>query len=434
MTEIKLRFELNDKANREGLKEVFLVVTDSDGKRKIKTGVSCKDEYFGVKKDILTALGKKVNKRVLTPEKWITNKDKEASYKNSQLQAKIDEYRKAYDSTKAKDSYVNKESVIKAVNNKTTLKDVVGVFDRYIKDLKDADDYPNEKGYVTARGHLVNYLEKEHKSSKIDFRHIDKAFLTKYEKYLFNTINGGEGSDASVHTIMKRVRRIFNYAIGEGIITPDVYPFRSYKLPSIAPKYKERLSKEEITQFDTQEYERGTGKFNAQKCFMLALRLAGARIEDVLNLRVKNCAGGRITYNMKKGVTKSKLKSIKIDEKIQEILNIYVTKNSQANDFILPFLPPAFDKFSNKEQKKEIGRKTSYINGLLKEIADDASISINLTTHISRHSFASATLKVTKDIKALQEALGHSNPKITAGYLEELNIENLDEMMASVAI
>jgi site-specific recombinase XerD len=434
MTEIKLRFELNDKINREGLNDIFLIVTDSEGKRKIKTGISCKDEHFGVKKGVLTANDKKVLKRVLTPTKWITNKDKEASYKNDQLQKKLDEYRKAYDSTKSKDNYVNKESVIKAVNNKTTLKDVVAVFDRRIKELQDADDYPNEKGYVTTKGHLLGFLVKENKSSKIDFRHIDKAFLQKLEKYLFKTINGGECSDASVHTQMKRLRAIFNYAIAEKIITPDIYPFATYTLPSITPKYKERLSLEELNQFEAVKYDKGTGAFNAQNIFMLAVRMAGTRVEDMLTLRVKNVAGGRITFNMKKGNTKGKLKSFKITDKIQIILNHYITKKSKPDDLIFPYLPPAIDKFSNKEYKKEIGRKTSLLNKYLKTIADDACIGKKITTHISRHSFGSIMIKKTKDIKALQEAFGHSTVRQTQGYLQELNIEGLDEMMAEVDI
>jgi integrase/recombinase XerD len=432
MVEIKFRFEINDKPNRLGLNEVFLVVTDSGKKQKIKTEVYTKNDSFGVFKDVLTAKGKKINKRVLTYGKWITNKDKEAAYKNNKLKNKIEEFKNAYDKTKEKDKYVNKESVIRSVENKYALIDVIAVFDRRLKEL--SNDYSNEKGYKTTKTHLLNFLRKENSSEVIDFRHIDRLFLQRFEKYLFETINGGDASDASVHAQMKRLRAIFNYAITEGVITPDVYPFRSYTLPTVTKKFKERLSVEELEQFETVKYEDGTALFHTQNIFLLAVKLAGTRIEDMLTMRVKNIASGRITFNMKKGNTNGKLKSFKITDKIKAILDHYVSQKSKPNDLIFPFLPPAIDTFSKPEYKKEIGRKTSLINKYLKLIADDACISKKITTHISRHSFASAALRKTKDIKALQEALGHSDPKITIEYLKELNIENLDEMMDSIDI
>jgi hypothetical protein len=157
MAQVKFRFELNDKPNKDGLQEVFLIAFD--GKRKkIKTDVSVKNEHFGVFKDVLTAKGKKVHKRVLTPLKWITTKDRDAEYKNSQLKKKLDEYEKALTATEEKDQYVTKESVVRAVENKYVLKDVVGVFDRLLKELE--DDYPNWKGYVTAKNHFTSFLGK----------------------------------------------------------------------------------------------------------------------------------------------------------------------------------------------------------------------------------------------------------------------------------
>ena len=191
---------------------------------------------------------------------------------------------------------------------------------------------------------------------------------------------------------------------------------------------------EELGQFEKQKYESGTALFHAQNIFLLAVKLAGTRIEDMLMMKVKNITGGRITFNMKKGNAKGRLKSFKIGDKIQSILNHYVTEKSKPNDLIFPFMPPAIDTFSRPEYKKEIGRKTSLINKYLKAIADDASIGKTITTHISRHSFASAALRKTKDVKALQEALGHSDPKMTIEYLKELNIENLDEMMETIDI
>lgn len=432
MSEIKFRLELNDKPNKEGLHEVFIIIRENGKRQKVKTEVFCLNEHFGSLKAVP---GSETKKRTLTWGKWITSKDKEAAYKNNQLEKKLSEYRKTYSEKKEVHGYVSKEQVISAVQAPYNLKNIIDYLDKRIKEYGETDNYQNQKGYVTAKNHLLSFIKSHLKRDSLDFREIDKAFLQKYERYLLSkkiTKEKKTRSIGSVHTIMKRLRAIFNNAISEGVITPDIYPFKLYQLPTVPKTYKERLTSEELDQFENVKYDRSDLKFTIQKAFLFAVRMAGIRIEDLLSLKVKNIAAGRITYHMRKGNTNKKLKSIKITPKIQEILKHFVTKKSKPEDFIFPLMPPNADTFSNTEYKKEIGRKTSLINKYLKLIAEDACIDKNITTHIARHSFASVALKKTKDIKALQEALGHSDPKITAGYLAELNIENLDEMMDSV--
>jgi integrase/recombinase XerD len=440
MTEIKFRFELNDKPNREGLNEIFLVISDSIAKQKVRTDVQVKNDHFGIFKDVLTGKGKIINRRVLTAEKWVSNQDKEAAYKNKKLKDLLKEYNEAYDNCKEVEAFIDKDTVIKAVKNKYILIDVISVFERYIKECEIADDYLNKKNFVTAKNHLAGFLKKENKS-KIDFRQIDKAWLKKYEKHLYQTIkgkkaNGGIPSDSSVHSIVKSLCKIFNYSRDEKIIKKDVYPFGigGYSLPKIKPQYKERLTQAELTEFQNVYAKLGSVDFNVQNLFMLAVRMAGARVEDMLTLKVKNIHSGRITYNMKKGCTNGELKTILIDKKIQKILDWHITEDSRPEDFIFPFLSPLVDSFTKTEYKKEIGRKTTLVNNSLKKIAKKAGISKSLSSHIARHSFASIAQKTTNDVNVVRELLGHKDLSTTLGYLAALNIERQDEVMESIII
>lgn len=440
MTDIKFRFELNDKPNREGLNEIFLVISDSEAKQKVRTNVQVKNEHFGIFKDVLTGKGKTVNRRVLTADKWVSSKDKEATYKNEQLSNKLSEYKKAYDNCKKVEAFIDKDTVIRTVNNKYILIDVISVFERYIKEREEADDYLNKKGYLTAKNHLIKFLDSENKS-KIDFRQVDKSFLEKFERHLFKSIKGkkinnGKCSDSSVHSIMKSLCRIFNFAREEKIIAKDIYPFGKggYSLPKIKPQYKERLTQPELVEFQNVYAKVGSVDFNTQNAFMLAVRMAGVRAEDILTLKIKDVYSGRITYNMKKGCTNGKLKTVKIDKKIQTILDWYITEHSKPNDFLFPFLSPLVHSFTKTEYKKEIGRKTALMNKSLKNLAKNAGIKKNLSSHIARHSFASVAQKTTKDVKTLQELLNHSDISTTIMYLAELNVEAQDEVMESILI
>ena len=73
------------------------------------------------------------------------------------------------------------------------------------------------------------------------------------------------------------------------------------------------------------------------------------------------------------------------------------------------------------------------IIGYLKKIAEVAEIDKNVTSHISRHTFASIAIKKTGgDIHFLQNALKHSSPTITQGYLLELDNDSMDEQMGNI--
>ncbi|MCD6017296.1 MAG: integrase [Bacteroidetes bacterium] len=429
--DISFRYELNPRPNREGVHEILLVITENGKKQRVKTEIYCKNEHFG------TVVTKGNNsKRVVIPQKWVNNKDKENAYKNKELDDKLTDYKSTYKAKKESQPNIKKEFLVKAVKDGTVKKDVLSIFQKMIDELNADDNYPTEKGFITTKGHFAGFLEKEGLPVTTEFEDMDKNTLKSFEKYLFKVINGDEpASDSSVHTNMKRLRRINNYAIEDlEIITSDIYPFKSYTMPVIVEKYKERLTQDELELFENEPYEPYTAKFNVQKAFMFSVRLAGLRVEDTISMRVKNILNGRITYNMKKGSTGFTLKSYKITPKIQATLDLYVKPNSKPDDLIFPFLPPAVFTFTKREFKKEIGRKTSYINSLLKEIADDACISKKITTHIGRHSFASAVQKSTNDIETISKALGHKDIKVTQRYLEELNVESLDGMMDKLDI
>jgi site-specific recombinase XerD len=54
---------------------------------------------------------------------------------------------------------------------------------------------------------------------------------------------------------------------------------------------------------------------------------------------------------------------------------------------------------------------------MIKRYARKAGITIDVSPHKARHAFASQFYVETKDIKLLQDILGHSSIKVTEGYV-----------------
>ena len=91
------------------------------------------------------------------------------------------------------------------------------------------------------------------------------------------------------------------------------------------------------------------------------------------------------------------------------------------------------DEIENEKYKKDIGSKTALINKFLKKIGEDAVIDKKISTHIARHTFASIAIKKSNgDINFVQNALKHSNAKITQVYLASLDHDSMDSKMSDV--
>ncbi|WP_304487068.1 tyrosine-type recombinase/integrase [Dysgonomonas sp. ZJ709] len=86
------------------------------------------------------------------------------------------------------------------------------------------------------------------------------------------------------------------------------------------------------------------------------------------------------------------------------------------NDYIFNILDVDLDKATKRQIHNAISSATAIINKRLKEIAIKAQIKKNLSTHVSRHSFATLLISSGEDIYTVSKLLGHTNVKTTQIY------------------
>ncbi len=276
------------------------------------------------------------------------------------------------------------------------------------------------------------YTEKE-KLGDLDFRQIDVNILKGFENYLFK--KGLQSS--TVYSNLKRVRSCFNMAIKEQLIGVGDYIFKAYTMPKAKATKKEKLTVDELKMFIAQKYEVGSLIKTSQQSFLLAFNLAGVRIEDVLTLQWENVKNARIEYAMAKT---GAINSFQITPQIETILNYFKSIKSENQKLIIPLMDEKIVllKSSKKEDenelyKKEVSRKTALINKFLNKIKEDLAIDKKISTHIARHTFASIAIKKSNgDINFVQNALKHSNPKVTQVYLSSLDDDSMDDKMKDV--
>jgi integrase/recombinase XerD len=127
-----------------------------------------------------------------------------------------------------------------------------------------------------------------------------------------------------------------------------------------------------------------------------------------------------LTYKRKKTGT---VLVIKLEPLALEILHSYT---NNCNGYLLPVLNSAIDSGS----RQAISTTRQWIkttNKWLRRIANDCKLNIDLTTYVTRHSWATIAKKLGYANELIAECLGHSyGNKITNIYLDCFEQDSLD--------
>ncbi|MBS1780415.1 MAG: site-specific integrase [Bacteroidetes bacterium] len=246
------------------------------------------------------------------------------------------------------------------------------------------------------------------------FHEINYHFLTQLEmRYL------GKGhSRNGLAVYMRTIRAIYNKAIKAGIVEKDHYPFANFKIKTV-PTEKRALDAELLKKIITLKLPPSHECFNARNYFVASYMMYGMNYSDMAFLNKKDIKDGRITYRRRKT---SKLYDIKITDSLSQILNYYVNSNPDS-----AFVFPIIKRDEPMLQYKDIQWSRKVYNKKLKQLADLCNIDKNLTSYVSRHSFATQAMLNDVPLNAISSMLGHSDLKTTQVYLKSLPANILDQ-------
>ena len=145
---------------------------------------------------------------------------------------------------------------------------------------------------------------------------------------------------------------------------------------------------------------------------------------DLAHLKISNLVGGLVYYDRQKT---GKPYDIKIRPEIQQILDIYIQGKGE-DDFIFPIIK----RITPEDHYKDIAWARKKYNKRLKDIAKLCGIAENLTSYVSRHSFATQAKNLGIPIASISDLMGHESIKTTQVYLDTLPSDLLDEYHAQI--
>lgn len=262
---------------------------------------------------------------------------------------------------------------------------------------------------------LEVYLGKR----KLPINKFTSGLIIKYEKYL-STDKGN--CHNTIITNMKRLAKYLKLAYRKHKLNMSLFPFLEYEMKADETKRCKLTSAELSRIIDLKsKYTPGNKLYDARQIFIFE-SLTGIRIGDILKLKWRNYNRRRLDFVTTKTNTPQNLK---LGDSAMDIIRIRINSNKKKNkgklnpnDYIFNILNVDVDKASEKDIVDAVKSATALINKRLKEIAVDAQIKKNLSTHVGRHSFATLLISSGVDIYTVSKLLGHTNVKTTQIYAD----------------
>jgi site-specific recombinase XerD len=301
------------------------------------------------------------------------------------------------------------------IENKPQKESFFSYTESIIIDLIDAKRIGNARAYKSTLGVLKTYCNEK----DLTFHELNTAFLKRFE--IAHLKKGNSLNGLAVY--MRTIRAIYNIAIKAGHVDREHYPFANYSIKTVKTR-KRAISLEAIQRIAQEKLTKTHPLFHTRNYFMVSFYLRGMSFADLAQLKVSDIIEGRIYYQRKKT---DKPYNIKVTEEPQKILDLYLS-GKQKDDYIFPIIK----RTDLQEQYKDIQWARQRFNLKLKKLATLCKISENVTSYVSRHSFATRAKNLGIPIASISDMLGHENIKTTEVYLDTLPSDMLDDFHARV--
>jgi len=315
---------------------------------------------------------------------------------------------KSYSLEELENKFLNK------VTKTTVFSYCQGVIDRLMSSNKIGNAYVYKD--------LLRTLKKFRMEKDLEFSDINYYFIMKYEE----DFRKSGLSENSISVYMRTLRALINRAIKEEFCKAEDYAFNKYKVSKLSNQTQKRaISKEEMLKVIAYEAIPGSSQCHSKNYFLFSFYAIGMNLHDMANLKWSDILNDRIRYIRAKT---GKHYDIKVQPRIQEILNLYSQGNENTDEYVFSILNNQIHKTA-QSKKDRIKKITKRVNKDLKDIAEKLEIKAthSITHYVARHSWASIQKQNGTITSVISESMGHDSEKTTQIYLQSFINEVLDE-------
>lgn len=228
-----------------------------------------------------------------------------------------------------------------------------------------------------------------------------KVTSTNINSYILSLEKQGK-SPATIARSVSSINTFFRYLLVKGEVKGD--PTDLVKAPKIDKKIPEVLTVEEVERLLTQPNSKSS-KGVRDKALLELMYATGIRVSELINMKVED-VNLQLGYVVCKSEKKDRV--IPFGNKVKVALSKYIYDSrteKNENDEGWLFL----NCFGKKMSRQGVWK-------IIKTYADKAEIKKEITPHTLRHSVGAHLIKSGKNIKEVQEIMGHTDVASTSIY------------------
>lgn len=289
--------------------------------------------------------------------------------------------------------------------------------DEHLKMKLDEEAYNTHAKVKSVIKKLRTYVNKD----SLEFKEIDFTFLEDYRSHLQNYYGN---SLNTIHANFRVIRMLLNKAELNDLIKPQNNPFHKFKMKREETKV-DYLTEYEVSNIKNLPLIENSLLNHHRNLFLFSCYSCGLRVSDAISLKWSDIADGTLSKEIIK--TKSNLTfKLSIDSKL--ILEKYSDRKDKK--YVFPILKEDSD-LNKKVFSSKLSSSSALYNKDLKKIAKKCKIEKRLTSHVSRHTWATIALRQGVRIEYVSKLLGHKSIKTTQIYSKVIN-EELDNAIDQI--
>lgn len=275
----------------------------------------------------------------------------------------------------------------------------------FLKFLQQEYNYSNNTiaAYKNDLGQFMSYLQDNNLNNAGNWQAIGASQINGYVSYMKEQ----PYASSSVARKVAAVKSFFNYLHSNQIIQEN--PTTDIDSPKVKKRLPKTLSSDEVERLLQAPANKKSPKNLRDMALLNMLYSTGMRVTEVVSLRlddvdldnqVLSCPG-----------KEDQVRELPFDQYTKEILENYIEEGR-------PFLVKDKDEtamFLN-HRGQQLTRQGLWL--IIKAYAKEADLSVAVTPHTLRHSFAAHKLESGSDLQEVQKLLGHANISTTQIYTQ----------------
>lgn len=226
----------------------------------------------------------------------------------------------------------------------------------------------------------------------------------------------------TVSFYMRNLRSVYNKAVKDGLV-PQGNPFSNVYTGTDRTS-KRAVDESVMLRLKELDLSCAPALELARDMFLFSYCTRGMTFIDMVFLRREDIRGGSIVYRRRK--TGQKLR-IRIETCIGDILKKYGRKR-QDSPYVFPVIRSQDIRAAYSEYQTALG----YYNRKLKRLSSLLNLDTPLSSHVARHSWATAARNRNTPIAVISSGMGHTSERTTRIYLAALDESLIDSANRSI--